>query len=170
MKTTKKIIINASSDAIWQVFAHDFDNAHIWMASVPNSFGANNGKQYEGATSKGRICELDTKPNGVRVKESFLAYDEKTKFCSVLVEFQNTPFGFPLVQNIADFELEEKSSDECIVTFSVTSTLKPFAYLIYPIIKLGFPFFVQQIVEELKFYVEEGKPHPRKIKMMTKNK
>ena len=99
------------------------------------------------------LCELDNNPNGMKAKESFLAYSEEDRTRTVLIEFLNTPFSFPLVQNVADFSLTEQGNNQSVVTFSVTSTLKPLAFIIYPIIKFGFGFFVKQIVEELKFYV-----------------
>ncbi|MCJ8312349.1 MAG: hypothetical protein HRU38_09080 [Saccharospirillaceae bacterium] len=170
MITTKIITIETSSDKIWQIFAHDFDNAYKWMASVPNSVGHDNGKKYEGSSSAGRVCELDGNPKGMKAKESFLAYDEENKTCTVLIEFLNTPFGFPIVQNVAKFSLTQTSTKQSEVTFSVTSTLKPLAFIIYPIIKFGFGFFIKQIVEELKFYVENDTPHPRKIKAINKMK
>jgi hypothetical protein len=170
MNTTKTITIDAAGDKVWDVFAHDFDNAYKWMASIPKSFGKDNGKKYEGSSSAGRVCELDSNPNGMKAKESFLAYDEEKKTCSVLIEFLNTPFGFPLVQNVAEFSLSEQEGNQSVITFSVTSTLKPFAFIIYPIIKIGFGFVVKQIIEELKFYVENGAPHPRKVKAINKMK
>ena len=134
MKTTKVITIDTPGDKVWDVFAHDFDNAYKWMASIPKPFGQDNGKKYAGSSSAGRVCEL----------------------------------GGPLVQNVAEFSLIEQGENQSVVTFSVTSTLKPLAFVIYPIIKFGFGFFVKQIVEELKFYVETGTPHPRKIKALNK--
>jgi hypothetical protein len=170
MNTTKKITIDATGDKVWAVFAHDFDNAYKWMASIPKSFGKDNGKRYEGASSAGRVCELDGNPNGLQASESFLAYDDEKKTCTVLIQFLNTPFGFPLVQNVAEFSLSEQGDNQSVVTFSVTSTLKPLAFIIYPLIKLGFGAVVMQIIEELKFYVENGTPHPRKVKALAKMK
>lgn len=170
MNTTKTITIAATGDKIWDVFAHDFDNAYKWMASIPKSLGKDNGKRYDGSSSAGRVCELDGNPNGMKASESFLAYDEEKKTCTVLIQFLNTPFGFPLVQNVAEFSLSEHGNNQSVVTFSVTSTLKPLAFIIYPIIKFGFGFVVQQIVDELKYYVENDTPHPRKIKAISKMK
>lgn len=170
MKTTKIISINASADRVWDVFAHDFDNAYKWMASIPKSFGKDNGQHYEGCSSTGRVCELDSNPNGMKAQESFLAYNEECKSCTVLIEFLNTPFGFPLVKNVAEFSLVEQGKSQSVVTFSITSTLKPLAFMIYPLIKFGFGFLFQQILEELKFYVENETPHPRKVKAINKVK
>ncbi|MDX8382524.1 MAG: hypothetical protein R8M45_00485 [Ghiorsea sp.] len=168
MKTTKKIMVQTSTDKVWQVFAHNFDQAHLWMASVPNSFGQENGQLFKGASSAGRVCELDANPKGIKAVESFLAYDEEKKSCTILIKFANTPFAFPLVQNVAEFSLEQRENNQSVVTFTIISTLKPLAYIIYPLIKFGFGFFITQIIEELKYYVEQGKPHPRKVKAANK--
>jgi|TARA_B110000503_G_C7120136_1_gene402116 hypothetical protein len=170
MKTTKIITIDSAGDKVWDVFAHDFNNAYKWMASIPNSFGKDNGKKYPDSSSAGRVCELGSNPNGMQAKESFLAYSEENKTCTVLIEFLNTPFGFPLVQNVAEFSLVEQGENQSVVTFSVISTLKPLAFMIYPVVKFGFGYAVKQIVEELKFYVENGIPHPRKVKATNKVK
>jgi len=170
MKTTKRIAINTNSDKVWDIFAHDYDNAHKWMASIPNSFGIDGGKKFKGATSSGRVCELDGNPKGLKAKETFLAYDEANKSYTLLVQFLNTPFGFPIVKNEAEFFIEDNEDNLSIMTFTATSTLKPLGFILYPLIKLGFSFLLKQVLEELKFYVENGKPHPRKIKAMGKMK
>lgn len=41
---------------------------------------------------------------------------------------------------------------------AIKSKLKPFAYLLYPLVKLGLGVFVKQIVEELKYFAENGTP------------
>jgi hypothetical protein len=170
MKTNITLTIDTAGDKIWDVFAHDFDNAYKWMAGVPKSVGKDNGEQFEGASSAGRVCDLNNKPQGPKASESFLAYNEEEKSCTVLIEFLNTPMGFPLVQNVADFSLIELGGDKSEVTFTVTSTLRPMGFILYPVIKLGFRTFVKQIMEELKFYVENGTPHPRKVKAINKVK
>jgi hypothetical protein len=170
MRTSVTVTIDAAGDKIWDVFAHDFDNAYKWMAGVPNSVGKDNGKQFEGASSTGRVCDLNHKPRGPKATESFLAYNEEEKSCTVLIEFLNTPIGFPLVQNVADFSLSERGENKSVVTFTVTSTLRPIGFILYPILKLGFRTFVKQIMQELKFYVENETPHPRKVKAINKRK
>ena len=170
MRTSITLTIDAAGDKIWDVFAHDFDNADKWMAGVPKSVGKDNGKQFEGASSAGRVCDLNRKPEGPKATESFLAYNEEKKSCTVLIEFLNTPMGFPLVQNVADFSLSEQGENKSEVTFTVTSTLRPIGFILFPVIKLGFRTFVKQIMQELKFYVENGTPHPRKVKAINKMK
>jgi hypothetical protein len=79
MQFTTRTLIDASADKVWTVFAHDFDNAHKWMASVPHSSAKANGQLFDGAQSAGRVCNLDGKPNSMQASEQFLAYDDVNK-------------------------------------------------------------------------------------------
>jgi hypothetical protein len=59
MKFTVTTPVSVPADKVWTVFAHEFNDAHKWMASVPHSYAKSNGEQFEGAQSCGRVCELD---------------------------------------------------------------------------------------------------------------
>ena len=174
MKITKHVTIEASADKVWKVFAHDFDTASEWMASVPKSYGKNVGQQFEGAKSSGRVCELDANPDGIKASERFLAYDETNKTCTVEVSLLNTPALVPILRNVLNFSVKESGQNQSAVTWIVTPQLKPFASLLYPLtyplIKFGLGMFMGQITGELKYFVENGEPHPRKVKAVSKMK
>ena len=170
MKIIKKIQIEATADKVWGIFAHDFDSASEWMASIPNSYGESTSKAFEGNKSEGRVCELNGNPNGIKATEEFLAYDEINKTCTVDVTLLNTPAVMPILGNILDFEIQDVGANRSEVTWTVTSKLKPHAYIIYPLIKFGLGILVGQIIEELKHFVEQGQPHPRKVKATAKLK
>lgn len=38
MKFTVTSKIKVNSEKVWKVFAHEFDSAYKWMASVPQSY------------------------------------------------------------------------------------------------------------------------------------
>jgi len=162
--------VNATADKVWKAFADDFDGAYVWMASIPHSYGVENGPKFDGAESVGRVCEISPNPNGLRVSEKFLAYDKETKTCTVRIDFVNTPFIFPIDHNRLEFEVRAAGDSQSDMTFGFRSQLKPWAFFMWPIIRLAFGVFVGQIVEELKFFVENDVPHPRKIKAMNKSK
>ena len=46
---TKRATVQATAQAVWKTFAHDFDNADVWMASVPHSYGKDNGEAFDRA-------------------------------------------------------------------------------------------------------------------------
>ncbi len=170
MRFVKKSRVAASADAVWAVFAHEFDSAYKWMASVPHSYGEEVGERFDGAESAGRVCELNSDPNGVKASEQFLAYDEDAKTCTVRIDFLNTRAVFPVHHNQLDFSIVDVGDDESEMTWVFRSRIKPWAYLIWPLIRIGFGVFVGQIMEELKFYVENGTPHPRKVAASTKTR
>jgi hypothetical protein len=167
MKITKQLDVDAPADKVWKVFAHDFDRASEWMASVPHSYGKDVGESFEGARSAGRVCELDGDPNGIKASESFLAYDEKARTCTVKIDITGSPM-IPIHGNVLAFSVEENGPSRSIVKWVVTPRLKSPGYLIYPLIKLGLGHFIGQIAEELQYFVENDTPHPRKVKATRK--
>jgi hypothetical protein len=170
MRFTKRSNVNASAQEVWKAFAHDFDNAYKWMASVPRSYAKANGDEFDGAQSAGRVCELNPDSRGVKASEKFLAYDEVAKTCTVRIDFVDTPALFPVYHNTVEFSVVDAAEGQSKMTWAFRSAIKPWAFLIWPFIRIGFGVFVGQIMEELKHYVENGTPHPRKIKAMNKAK
>ena len=164
---TKRAKIDAPADKVWAVFAHDFDNAYKWMASVPHSYAKANGEEFDGAKSAGRVCELDQ--GGIKASEKFLAYDEEAKTATVRIDFLDTPMVFPVKHNTLECSIVETEDGNSEMTWAFRSRIKPLAYLIWPLLRLGFGSFVGQIMEELVFYVENGTPHPRKLKANKKS-
>jgi|TARA_B110000908_G_C10047876_1_gene354818 hypothetical protein len=165
---TKKTKVNASGDKVWAIFAHGFNDAHLWMASVPHSYAKTNGESFDGACSAGRVCELNPNQNGIKASEKFLAYNEENKTATVQIDFINTPFLFPVKFNTLNFSLLDTGTDQSEMTWEFRSTIKPLGLILWPLLRIGFGKFVGDIMEELKFYVENGTPHSRKIKAMKK--
>ena len=168
VKFTKTINVNSSPEKVWETFAHGFNDAHIWMASVSHSFAQTNGDKFDGAHSEGHICELSLDGKGMKASEKFLAYDENNKTATVQVDFVNTPFIFPVKFNTLDFSIHEIGTDKSEMTWVFQSNIKPLGLLLWPLLRLGFGKFVGDIMEELQYFVETGNPHPRKQKAMGK--
>jgi len=170
MQTRVKTTIHASAQHVWNIFAHDFENAYLWMSSVKHSYGKANGPAFPGARSQGRICELSNDPNGMHASESFLAYDENKRTATVRIEIRGGPAVAPIKVNIMDVVVTAEGENKATVDMTIRSQLKPAAYLFYPLVKMGILVFIRQIQEELKHYAELGKPHPRKVKALNAKK
>jgi hypothetical protein len=168
IKFTKKTIVNADSNKVWGIFAHGFNDAYKWMASVNHSFAKNNGESFEGSQSDGRVCELSSNGKGIKASEQFLAYNEENKTATVRIDFLNTPSFFPVKFNTLDFSLKKLDGGKSEMTWKFRSDIKFFGYFIWPLLRIGFGKFVGDIMGELQYYVENGSPHPRKIKAMKK--
>ncbi len=168
MKFTRNSTVNVPAEKAWKVFAHEFNDAYKWMASVPHSYAQPNGEQFAGAQSAGRVCELDQ--GGIQASEKFLEYDEEAKSCTVRIDFINAPAVFPVDHNILTFSVSDSADGQSEMVWNFESKLKPWGYLVWPFLRFGFGVAVGQIVEELKYYLENGSPHPRKIKANEKAK
>lgn len=163
MKLTKTTKIDAAAADVWDLFAHRFNEADQWMASVPRSYGQENGTRLEGASSAGRICELQPDGTGMKASERFVAYDEASKTCSVRVDFVDAPRVFPVHHNSLDFSVVDDPDGGSTATWVFGAKIKPWGYLMWPLLWRGFSVGWSQMCEELKHYVEIGKPHPRKV-------
>jgi hypothetical protein len=170
MILNKEKTINASADKVWKIFAHDFDDAHVWMASIPNSFGKQLGKKFEDAHTAGRVCELDTNPKGLKALETIEAYNEEKRALTVKVKFRNAPPVFPFKLNVANFKVKSLEKGRCRVFFKANIKLSFMGYLMYPLVRFGFPMVLGQILDELKYFAENDMPHPRKVKALSKLK
>lgn len=168
MKLTKTPKINATAGEVWDVFAHGFNDVDEWMSSVPRSYGKENGELLEGASSAGRISELQPDGTGVKAWERFVAYDEATKTCTVLVEFVDAPLLFPVDHNSLDFSVVDDPDGGSTATLAFRAKIKPWAYLMWPLLWRAMTVGWSQLCEELTHYVETGTPHPRKVTAIEK--
>jgi len=138
------------------------------MASVNHSFAKNNGESFEGCQSDGRVCELSPDGKGIKASEQFLAYSEENKTATIRIDFLDAPSFFPVKFNTLEFSLKEIDGGKSEMTWKFCSNIKLLGFILWPLLRLGFGKFIEDIMEELKFYVETGTPHPRKIKAMKK--
>ena len=168
MKYTTTTKINASANDVWTVFAHKFDEADQWISSVARSFGTDRGKQFEGATTTGRICEFKPDGNGMKVFERFVAYDEAAKTGRVRVDFIDPPRMLPMQSLSLDFSVFDDADGGSTAVWGFGAAIKPLAKIMTPVLKIGMKKAWSELAEELAYYVETGSPHPRKLAAIEK--
>lgn len=166
MNIRKTIKINKSADEVWNVLGKDFANAHVWMSFVPNSHAKDYETKEEEAPVCGRVCELSDKPNGLYLDEHITNYSNAKREMTVIVTPQNAPKILPMTKNVLDLKVNAIDTNTAEVVWETSPQIKSWAYLIYPLFKLGMSKAFKDLLEELKYYVETGNPHPRKIKKM----
>ncbi len=163
MRLTKTTKIAATADQVWDVFAHRFNDADQWLSSVPRSYARESGVALEGAPSAGRICELQPDGKGMKASERFVAYDEAAKTCTVRVDFVDAPRVFPVHHASLDFSVVDVPDGGSTATWAFGAKIKPWGYLMWPLLWKGFSTGWSHMCEELGHYVETGTPHPRKV-------
>ena len=162
MRIVKKIKINKPINQVWKVWAEDFDRAGIWMAQVDHTIQKVNGTKIEEAPMIGRVCNFTPNPNGAKAIEDIIFYDPNNHKMNLRVVAENVPI--PLKQNIFKTSLKELSDNQTEIEVEANIELKWKGYFLYPIIKKGFNKSYRELLEELKYFIEKDKVHPRKQK------
>ena len=160
MKITNKIIINKSQEAVWKVLAEDFEKADQWMAIVPKSYAKAEGEIVDGAPMAGRICEFSSKADGPIADEAITLFDRDNHTMSLNVVPKNGKI--PIAENNVSMTVNSLGNDQSEVVWTSDVRLKTAGKLLYPVLKVGLKKSLDETLEELKYFVEEGIPHPRK--------
>lgn len=154
-----QITINAPAHDVWRVLAHEFGDVDQWASSVTESNPMTDVPIPEGAKVGGRAFFGQSFGD---VQEVFTYYDEQS------MRYGYTGLGdLPWFLNSAENNWRVRSLDpnKSVVETKPNIDLKllPGLFLI-PIFKFQFGKIGQQLLEELKYYIEQGQPHPRKLK------
>ncbi|MCO7187553.1 MULTISPECIES: SRPBCC family protein [unclassified Pseudoalteromonas] len=154
MKITKSIIINKSAEQVWELVAHQFDKAHLWMGPIPHSEALGKGSSRLGAPMEGRVCNLSDNPNGAKVKEVITEFNETDKTIAFNVLPVNNPAIVPIRQNHVMMSVQPIGKNQSKVIWIASPQLKWFAYLFYPLLRLVFPVAFGKLLAGLKRYAE----------------
>jgi Polyketide cyclase / dehydrase and lipid transport len=159
MQITSQTTINAPASDVWRVIAHQFDAIGQWASSIPTSYAAPETSPPVGAEVGARVCAT-----GVRgfkdVREQFISYDEET----MLFAYEATA-GLPWIVRHAEnhWQVFSLHQSRCAVAAQAVVDLRTVpGLLLAPLLRMQMHRVGQQTFEELKYYVEHGRPHPRK--------
>lgn len=161
MNVTRHIIIDAPLDKVWDVAAHEFDNISAWASLVFDSKATPGTPAVSGPEMAGRVC--DTRFG--KTSERFQTFDAKTHTFSYTASAENQP-GF-IKSGSNTWTLEAVSSVQTRLSMAADMELN-----LFPGLLMRFPMSFQMgklldmNLEEIKHYIETGRPHPRKAEAM----
>jgi hypothetical protein len=160
MQIKSHTTINASASDVWHVIAHQFDAIGQWASSIPTSYAAPDASPPAGADVGARVCAT-----GVRgfkdVREQFISYDEE----AMRFAYEATA-GLPWIVRHAEnhWQVVPLDQSRCQVVARAVVDLRIFpGLLLAPLLRMQMNRLGQRTFEELKYYVEHGRPHPRKV-------
>lgn len=157
MVIEKEIIVNKNIKDAWQVLGIDFAKASKWASSVNHSEGS--GEDFNGSTCSERGCS--TTMGGIKEK-LYEFSNENNSLAYEVVE------GLPSMVKYAtnEWKLIDLGSNKCILQIKMDIRVGGFfGSLLQPIIKLQMSKIGNHLVEDFAYYVENEKPHPRKLKV-----
>ncbi|MCI5054947.1 MAG: SRPBCC family protein [Flavobacteriales bacterium] len=152
MEIKVQVKINKSIDEVWEVMGNQFGEAHLWSSNFKTSKPGGN-KKFEGIDYSLRDT---TTANGNTIQE--LREFEPKKFS---LKYEITA-GKPEIAKTVFSHWYLKETAEGTTAF-MDSMMEPRQELSQEIaskIQMGLTASFQTLANELKFFLEEGKPHP----------
>lgn len=156
-----QIIVNVPAREVWRVLAHQFDQAGVWSSGIdssePLSEDLMDEDRPEGAPVYGRVCYSSDMFGDA--SEKFTFYDEGgMRFGYAAIG--DMPFGFNDAEN--KWRVEEIDHERSLVGFDADVDMKWWIGIVmWPLKPIFKKMLGTRTLEELKFYVETGMPHPR---------
>lgn len=164
MKIVRTVTINKPIDQVWQAIGADYKDAGLWSSAIYAS-AATDGRPIEGAPVAGRVCETTLGP----FTESIVEFDPSQHKLGYVASGDKMP-GF-VKQLKGSWRLSEINADSTVVVMQFDANIAPpFEFLMGWMMKRQFDKAITVSLEDLKFYVENGKRHPRKVKFDSSKK
>lgn len=156
------ITINKPADDIWKILADDYGGIGKWASGVNVSQGL--GDPIGGSSCSGRSCEISA-TGFSDTEEKILTYDRD----NYLLHYQLV-HGLPgFVKNAMNtFKLTPKGGSTEVNANTIMDATGIPGFLMKRFMASSTQKALDNILEELKHYVETGRVHPRKEKAIEK--
>ncbi|MEM6457467.1 MAG: SRPBCC family protein [Acidobacteriota bacterium] len=155
----RRVTLDASADAAWRVIAEQFDQVDRWASDVHRATSRPGAAAHPAAADApvaGRACATPLGP----VEESIVLYDAQTRTLAYEAEAPDMPFFVRGLRN--RWTVTEIDRGRTQVQTRVTVDLMaPFGWVMGPLMKRQIGKLLSTAVDDLKVYVETGRPHPR---------
>jgi hypothetical protein len=159
--TERELIIDKNVNEVWDVMGLQFAQVHLWSSYFLDS-KAGGIKQFEALAYSERITQTD-RGETVQVLDSFDSENYQLAY--------HITKGMPGIAKAASgvWSLEATENNKTMVTIAFDMEIKnAIGYLLSPVIKLKIGKSAEEIAEELKYYVENGEAHARKLAQQNK--
>lgn len=154
----QKLIINASIDKAWQVLGPQFADAYIWASSLKHS-EARNHETMNGSACTERGCSVNGLGN---IKEKILEYSEGEHTIKYQV-YEGMPKMVRYAANT--WKLTDLGNGKIKLEMTVEmKTGGMMGAMMKGMMKKKMTKMSKITAEDFQYYVENGKPHPRKLK------
>jgi len=156
MRILKEVNINAPAEKVWDIVGLNFAKIGNWDGSVSSSTVNNSSPKVNGSPYGGRVCETSFGT----IKEKFTAYNEK----EMTFSFQGD-ITSPVFSNVINtVKVIPVSANESRVIAAPNVDLTFLGKVMSPLIKAGLGGAIKKGLEDLKYYAENNKISPRKLK------
>lgn len=162
MEIREKINIAAPASEAWRIIGEEFGDIGQWASPISTSSISSD--PSVGAVRTCHIGGFGPIAAGM-IKEKLIAFQpERMQFQYDAVE------GLPsfIAHATNHWSIETVDANTCTVQTHATLKLSGIYALLGPILKIKMAHDGYAVLEELKFHIENGQPHPRKRAAITK--
>jgi len=163
MELSNETIIHAPADRVWHVVAHHFAQIGDWATAIAASRPLQ-GSADAGAPADGRVCET-----GMRmfphVEETILVLDERARTLTY------AGAGLPVFVSEARNRWQVTALGDHRTSVRVDATMKMTGIvgrLLAVPLRLWLTREGKKTLDDLKYYVEHGRPSPRKQRRLAR--
>ena len=162
MTIEKEIIVNSGIEQAWKVLGTEFADAYKWASAVNHSEGK--GAGFNGATCSERGCDI---AGMGKTEEKLLQFSNENHALSYQVE------GMPSMIRHATNSWQLTTLGQGQTKLQMRMEIQVgglMGAMMKPMLKMKMSKMGSELVEEFKYYLENGHPHPRKVKAEKKFK
>lgn len=160
MKFSKQITINAPADKVWQIAGRDFATIGEWATAVSHSEANTELPTVNSSHVGGRTC---TTSFG-KASEEFTAYNDEERSYSFKGVFKSKMFN----KVTSSMKVDEVDENTTLVKITPALELTWLGTLMYPLIRMQISKVTDEILDDLKYFVENGTPSPKKLASQKK--
>ncbi|MBT5855186.1 hypothetical protein HOH87_00950 [bacterium] len=156
MNVIKELVINKDIESVWNVMGTQFADVHLWSSNFQDSKPGGTQK-FEGLAYSSRVT-LTGRGETIQELDSFDATNHRFSYhiSKGIPSIVKTAVGIWALEPIGDIQ------SKLVLEFQMEPN-GLLGTLLTPVIKKKFGKVASDIAEELKYYVENGTPHPRKV-------
>ncbi len=156
MKITTEIVIDKPVAAVWEVVGTQFGEAYVWASVLDHTEG--HGQKISGQVCESRTCDIQGMG---RTLEKLTAFDPEAHALTYEVM---EGFPFFVARGVNRWRLFDVAGRTRLVSDAEIVTKGVIGALMSPMMKMQMSGMMRRTLEDLKYYVERGVPHPRKQK------
>ena len=164
MQIRQQLTVNTSADNVWEILGPQYAYVSEWISAVHMSQRHDTSVAPANAPCSGRVCETDLGP----FKETIIHYDERNRSLAYSAQGDKMPFFVKQLSNswkVTPLGDNRARVDMC----AEVSILSVFSLVMGPMMRLQIGGILKNAVEELKYFAENGVPHPRKLDAQRKS-
>ncbi len=162
MKIATDIVIDKPIAAVWDVVGTQFGSAHLWASALIHTEG--NGSKISDQVCEGRTCDIQGMG---RIREKLLEFDPRGYALSYEVV---EGFPFFVERGVNRWHLVAEGNRTHLYINAKIATKGLIGAIMRPMMKMQMSGLMRKTLEDLKYYAENGVPHPRKQKTLASRK